>query len=52
MLASVKVLNTELDYNPFEEENYESSFKLNKKYKRDDESDDEERENKGSRWKI
>jgi hypothetical protein len=50
ILSSLSVLKTDLEYDPFGDD--ESTFKMTKKVKRDDESDEEDREDREYGWKI
>jgi hypothetical protein len=49
-LHSLKVLESDLNDDPFDEGGFDAIKKL--KEKRDDESDEEEREDRQYRWKI
>lgn len=52
ILSSLKIVDSELLDDPFDEEFIPSSIHKNIKPKRDDESDEEDRDDREYRWKI
>jgi hypothetical protein len=53
ILSSLGIVKTDLEYDPFDEEDErEYNSNLRKKEKRDDESDEEERDDRQYSWKI